>query len=78
MHTDDRKNKSSELTKFLCRIYIPQKDKVNITVNTLDEAFKVLKESGVRISSCKKYELDLYTEYHFNNSKNYIREFKTK
>lgn len=75
MQTNDRGNQDV-VYKFLCRIYIPQKDKVNIIVDTLDEAFKVLEKSGAVISTFKKYDLDLYTEYHFNNTKNYIRQFK--
>ena len=57
--------------QYLCRIYIPQKDKANIIKNTLDEALELL---GQTLDNLKEvHPIIADKEYHFNNTKNYIR-----
>lgn len=60
---------------FLVRYYQPQKDKLNLSVKTLEEAFKFLEVKGVNTKGFKKYNLGYTTEYHFNNCRHYIRQF---
>jgi hypothetical protein len=57
--------------KILVRIYVPQKDKTNITVNTIDEALKILGKSldDVYLKHDWLNLVDLY----FVGTNNYIR-----
>ena len=57
--------------KILVRIYIPQKDKANIDVKTLDEAYLLL---GVKEGDEKqRVKWCSFEDIYFKNTKDYIR-----
>ena len=57
--------------KILVRIYIPQGDKANIEVKTLDRAYSLLKQTEENIKQRVKW--NNYEDIFFNDTNNYIR-----
>jgi hypothetical protein len=67
--------KSSTSCKYLCRIYVPQRDKLNVSKGTLNEALTLLNQTldNVKVKINWLNIEDIY----FNNTQNYIRIIKT-
>lgn len=63
--------KSSTNSKYLCRIYVPQRDKTNIFRGTLDEALLLLNQTLHNVKTRVKW-LNMEDIY-FNDTKDYIR-----
>lgn len=63
--------KSSTNCKYLCRIYVNQRDKTNVFKDTLDDALTLLNQTldNVKVKVNWLNMEDLY----FNDTKNYIR-----
>jgi hypothetical protein len=57
--------------KILVRIYVPQGDKANIEVKTIEKAYSLLKQTEHNIKQRVKW--NNFEDIFFNDTKNYIR-----
>lgn len=57
--------------KILVRIYIPQGDKANIEVKTIEKAYSLLKQTEHNIK--QRVSWSNYEDIYFHGTKDYVR-----
>lgn len=67
--------KLSTNSKYLCRIYVPQRDKTNVFKGTLKEALELLNQTLHNVKM--RVEWLNMEDIYFNDTKNYIRIIKS-